>query len=352
MKKLLTLAVVAVMVTACGSKGLKVETPKIIHAEYGEELDNKLLFDVKKSDKNVEVKKVDGFDKSKLGEQKVKVTFSDGKEEVIKDIKINVEDTKAPIFKNFLKEIRIEKDAENVNIKDYFEVEDKSDIEININRDKVNFNKAGTYEIKVSAKDKHGNKSEVKKCTVIVVDSKEAEKHGLTATKNGHIPMSKETKKKGTNIKKAEEKIEQPVKEETGSKPVAKPSKPISKPNHGGNESKPSHHEHHWVAQYKTVHHKEKGHYEKIEVQPAWDERVMDERSICNGCGADITGNESAHMKQHALNGEKGGWKTKWVDSGRVIHHEAVYKKEYVVDQKAYDEKVLTGYKCSCGATK
>ena len=93
MKKLLTLAMVAAMLTACGSKGLKVETPKTMNAEYGEELNKDKLFDTKKSDKNVEVKKVDGFDKTKLGEQKVKVTFSDGKEEVIKEIKINVKDT-------------------------------------------------------------------------------------------------------------------------------------------------------------------------------------------------------------------------------------------------------------------
>lgn len=196
-------------------------------------------------------------------------------------------------------------------------------MEINIDLSKINFSKAGKYEIEVSAKDKHGNKSDVKKCVIIVVDSKEAEKHGLTATKNGYIPMSKATKKKGTNIKKAEDKIEQPVKEETGSKPVAnpsknekpassnstkpssKPSKPSAKPSQGGNESKPSHHEHHWVAQYKTAHHKEKGHYEKIEVQPAWDEEEMAERSICNTCGADVTGHAGEHAKSHALAGEE-----------------------------------------------
>ncbi len=94
MKKILTLTMVAVMLAACGTKEITVETPKTVNAEYGEELNNKLLFDEKKSDKNVEVKKVDGFNKSKLGEQKVKVTFSDGKEEVVKEIKINVIRTK------------------------------------------------------------------------------------------------------------------------------------------------------------------------------------------------------------------------------------------------------------------
>lgn len=374
MKKLLTLAMVAAMLTACGSKGLKVEAPKTMNAEYGEELNKDKLFDAKKSDKNVEVKKVDGFDKAKLGEQKVKVTFSDGKEEVVKEIKINVKDTKAPVFKKFLKEIRIEKNAENVNIKDYFNVEDKSETEINIDLSKINFSKAGKYEIEVSAKDKHGNKSEVKKCVVIVVDREEAVKNGLTATKDGHIPMSKETKKKGVKIKKAEDKIEQPVKEEskqeeskkeTENKHVAKPStdskpsndskpqedsRPTNKPSHGGNESKPSHHEHHWVAQYKTVHHEEKGHYEKIKIQDAWEEAEQKEVNVCNQCGTIIT--VENHISHYKNNPNCGGYHGELRPTGNVIHHEAVYENEYVIDQKAYDEKILTGYKCSCGATK
>lgn len=49
MKKLLTLAMVAAMLTACGSKGLKVEIPKTMNAEYGEELNKDKLFDAKKS---------------------------------------------------------------------------------------------------------------------------------------------------------------------------------------------------------------------------------------------------------------------------------------------------------------
>lgn len=79
-------------------------------------------------------------------------------------------------------------------------------------------------------------------------------------------------------------------------------------------------HEHSWVAQTKVVHH-------KAETKNA---------SICNACGADITGNTSAHLKQHALNGEN-----------------ASYRGEKITVKAAYDETVTTGYKCSsCGATK
>lgn len=35
-----------------------------------------------------------------------------------------------------------------------------------------------------------------------------------------------------------------------------------------------------------------------------------------------------------------------------TIHHDAVTQQVWVVDQAAYDEQVITGYRCSCGATK
>ncbi|MCM1084453.1 MAG: hypothetical protein NC393_12955 [Clostridium sp.] len=36
-----------------------------------------------------------------------------------------------------------------------------------------------------------------------------------------------------------------------------------------------------------------------------------------------------------------------------TIHHEAVTEEKWMVDKKAYDEKVFDGYKCTtCGATK
>lgn len=141
-------------------------------------------------------------------------------------------------------------------------------------------------------------------------------------------------------------------------KPVNKPVNKPSTPNNGGS-SKPSH-THNWVAQTKQVHHKEQGHYENVLVKPAWTEEVPiyeeRERSICNGCGADITGNTTAHNKNHVMNGEKGGWHSEWkkVQVGtKKVHHDAVYKKKWVVDKKAWTETVVVGHKCSgCGQTK
>ena len=114
------------------------------------------------------------------------------------------------------------------------------------------------------------------------------------------------------------------------------------------------------MAQYKTVNVPEKGHNEQVLVQAAYDEQVpiteMREYSICSTCGADITGNTSAHMKAHMLNGENGNFHSELrevVTGYNTVHHDAVYETRYVVDSPATTKQELTGYKCSgCGKTK
>ena len=142
-------------------------------------------------------------------------------------------------------------------------------------------------------------------------------------------------------------------------------SKPSSKPsnNSGSNSSssKPAEHTHNWVAQYKTVNVPEQGHNEQVLVQAAYDEQVpiteMQEFSICNDCGADITGNAWAHVKDHMINDTgNGGYHSEWrevVTGYQTVHHDAVYETRYVVDSPATTKQELTGYKCStCGKTK
>ena len=75
---------------------------------------------------------------------------------------------------------------------------------------------------------------------------------------------------------------------------------------------------------------------------------VKEYRNICNGCLADITGNEAAHTENAMLNGNYacGGWHGEWV----IISNEY---NEQVLVQNAYDETVATGrYTCACGAMK
>lgn len=138
-------------------------------------------------------------------------------------------------------------------------------------------------------------------------------------------------------------------------------SKPSNNNGSNSNNSKPAEHTHNWVAQYETVNVPEKGHNEQVLVQAAYDEQVpvteMKAYSICNQCGADITGNTTAHMKNSLLNGGNcGGYHTEWrevVTGYNTVHHDAVYETRYVVDSPATTKQELTGYKCSgCGKTK
>ena len=76
-----------------------------------------------------------------------------------------------------------------------------------------------------------------------------------------------------------------------------------------------------WVVDYEEV---------WVEDAPGWDESVpiygYTEVSICNICGADITGNTAAHGKQHMLAGEGSGHhsEVREVITGyETVHHEA-----------------------------
>ena len=138
-------------------------------------------------------------------------------------------------------------------------------------------------------------------------------------------------------------------------------SKPSNNSGSNSSSSKPAEHTHDWVAQYKTVTVPEKGHNEQVLVQAAYDEQVpiteMQEFSICNDCGADITGNAWAHVKDHMINDTgNGGYHSEWrevVTGYKTVHHDAVYETRYVVDSPATTKQELVGYKCSgCGKTK
>ncbi|GAA6315838.1 MULTISPECIES: hypothetical protein [Anaerostipes] len=134
-------------------------------------------------------------------------------------------------------------------------------------------------------------------------------------------------------------------------------------------------HSHAWEKQYKTVHHPEAGHYETV-VVPAWDEKKQEEHWICYGCKLDLnveyekykanweerkklypdedycdTLSSFCTLHRYILNnGCTSSWHDELVDV--TIHHDATTKKQWVIDKKAYDEKVIVGYRCDCGAKK
>lgn len=139
-----------------------------------------------------------------------------------------------------------------------------------------------------------------------------------------------------------------------------KPTKPSGGSSSSNSNAKPTH-THSWVEVYKDVYHEEEGHYENVCVKEAWTESIpiyeQRARDICNGCGKDITDNPTAHMREQMLQGNLacGGYHTEYkqVQTGsNTVTHDAIYEKRWVVVKPAWTEKVVSGYKCNCGATK
>lgn len=184
----------------------------------------------------------------------------------------------------------------------------------------------------------------------------------------------KEETKKDTSSKtessSSDKKQDNTTNTATPSKPAASkpaetkpaPSKPSTNTNSGSNQGnstqKPSKpvHQHNYVAQTHVVHHEATGHNEQYVVQAEWDETVTTYEDYvwecCNVCGADCTADPWGHMEQHALAYEGGGYHTEY-DKRPVttpVHHDAVYGTRWVQDSPAWDETVVDGYACSCGA--
>lgn len=136
----------------------------------------------------------------------------------------------------------------------------------------------------------------------------------------------------------------------TDTKPSEQASKPSGNSGSSGNK-KPSHTHNYNIPITQTVKHDATGHYEKVWVQDsaAWDEDIYENRTICNKCGANLTGIDPT---PHGI--ECGGsWSNKPVKVG-TKHHEATghYENKWVQDEAAWTETKTVGWKCSCGAKK
>ena len=214
MKKLLSIAAVAALVLTGCNKDLKVTPADKLTIEYGDKLDNNKLFDAKKSDKNIKVDKVQDFNAKKVGDQTLKVTFTDGDKTIQKDVKITVKDTKKP-------EIVLKKDKVTIAAGDKLDLKDNvksvkdpvdgvlkySGKEIKksgyyIDKGKLNTKKAGTYEVIIKAFDANGNKTE-KKFKVIVKKKEEAKattegQKAETAQNNSNTGQQSQTSSSST----------------------------------------------------------------------------------------------------------------------------------------------------------
>ena len=129
-------------------------------------------------------------------------------------------------------------------------------------------------------------------------------------------------------------------------------------------------HVHDWVEQTETIHHDETGHFEEVKTgtrtvvdEEAYEEPVYQMKCVCSACGyeADSVDEIGSHMDSH-YDPELG-----YIDASYsvqevvtdVIHHpevsheEPVYEEQWIIDSEAWDETVVTGYRCStCGAVK
>ena len=242
------------------------------------------------------------------------------------------------------------------------ETEDTKKVDVSLKEDKVNLDvtkKDGSTATLTPSEDSAKTEDEKKDETEVKQEEKKEEKKEETAKADSSNKSNTSESKKDNSGSSS-----------SSSKPSSKPSnssnnsgtsKPSNNSGSNSSNSKPAEHTHNWVAQYETVNVPEKGHNEQVLVQAAYDEQVpiteMNEFSICNQCGADITSDPWGHLEQSAVNGGNcGGYHTEWretVTGYNTVHHDAVYETRYVVDSTATTKQELTGYKCSgCGKTK
>ena len=124
-----------------------------------------------------------------------------------------------------------------------------------------------------------------------------------------------------------------------------------------------SSHSHKWTEVYQTVTHNaetkqvwvvDKAAY--TEEVPVYESKAV---SICNACGEILSGKGDVyigeHIKAHMLAGESGGHHKELRDiltGFETVTHPEEGHYETTIIKEAYTETILTGYKCSCGATK
>ena len=90
---------------------------------------------------------------------------------------------------------------------------------------------------------------------------------------------------------------------------------------------------------YQTIHHDEVGHWETQVIQEAWDEPIYERKIIGNQTGR-IYGSTAEFFNQD----EDGSYHVGDVQVG-TTHHDAVTQQVWVVDQDAWDETIIVGYR-------
>ena len=291
----------------------------------------------------------------------LKITNSTGK-------KITVFETKSSSEENFSDNLLEDGDA--VKNKEertlYYTVKenDKLDVKVGLeDQDKTfvfkDVDPADTKKVDVSLKEDKVNLDVTKKdgTTATLTPSEDSAKTEDEKKDEQEVKQEEKKEEKKEETAKADSSNKSNTSESKKNNTASTSNSSSNKNNSSSSSSKPAEHTHNWVAQYKTVNVPEKGHNEQVLVQAAYDEQVpiteMKEFSICNQCGADITGRYIEHFE---ANDGCSGYHSEWrevVTGYKTVHHDAVYETRYVVDSPATTKQELTGYKCSsCGKTK
>lgn len=90
---------------------------------------------------------------------------------------------------------------------------------------------------------------------------------------------------------------------------------------------------------YQTIHHDEVGHWETQVIQEAWDEPVYARKIIGNQ-----TGRVYESTAEFFNQDEDGSYHVGDVQVG-TTHHDAITQQVWVVDQAAWDETIIVGYR-------
>ena len=255
-----------------------------------------------------------------------------------------------------IKDLYVEQDAKEIDwLK---EISSNKRIKVTVDDKKVDLSKPGKYELIYIATILGEEEAQVKKVTVTVVDSKEAQKlsdQGATIliSKNEKKAVTKqqETVKKEEK-KTAEKKVEAGKKEEVtekqpqGQEEISRPqqgnvggSSNTSKPGPAPQPEKPS------QPEKKPVWHDPVYEKKWVVDQAAWDETISEPiyemvlHWYCNTCNADISADPEGHVDETMHGGYRSEYKQEQVGTNtHTIHHDKIGHWEDVLVQEGYWE--------------
>lgn len=322
----------------------------------------KIKNDIEYETKKTEDGSTEKLEYGKIGKYKIKITYDAD----TTTIPVQIADTTAPTIalkdsKEYI-QMNIGTDLNTFDFNSVLEIKDLSEIKkTDIDFSAVDVNNVGNYPIAVTSEDIYDNKMSTNVYVIVADENTDitelvADVHEKVETEKQKIEEKKKNNQSSQTNTTSNKNSSNASKSEsnTNSSNETNADKNNTSTNTSSNDDKkepekPAH-THSWTPVTKVVHHDEIGHYETQIVQQAYDEPIYEKGyCICNKCG--YYTKDADLMAIHVLESCGGGWKIGSVQVG-TKHHDAVTKQVWVVDKAAWDETVITGYKCSCGATK